>query len=248
MEEYTNSMTLSCGCGVGHGGDDVGATAFGKTEAKLILPIVMETAAFLKRRGVVTYLTRTTNRNSSINTKVALFNSKKVTVCFDGHINAGGGKGAEVCYVPSSSRSKEIAQCVNQAITKYTEQNSRGLKARNDLGMLNYTNMPSFLVECGFIDNEEDLPFITGEKAQEKMGNAIAKGILDYLHVRWVLAYEITTTKDTALKSEPTSKSRTITVMKKNSRLTIYRLSKGGEWGYNGKGWVKLADTTEIES
>lgn len=165
---------------------------------------------------------------------------------FDGHINAGRGKGAEVCYNPISKASKRLALCVNTAIVKHTDQNSRGLKPRNDLGMLNYTSMPCFLVECGFIDNRDDLPLITDKKAQERMGNAIAKGICDYLGVRWV-SYKAIAKKDCKLFAEPSSKSKMAGSAKLGNIMKIYRISAGGSWGYNGKGWIKLKHTRKLK-
>lgn len=80
-------MDLSVGCGVGHGGDDPGACAFGYTEAEIILPIVKHVESFLERRGVKGYLTRTANTNSSINSKVALFINVNILMLKNSQIN-----------------------------------------------------------------------------------------------------------------------------------------------------------------
>ncbi len=46
--------------------------------------------------------------------------------------------------------------------------------------VLDKNNMPSILVECGYINNKKDLTFITDKKNQEKIARNILEGIIKY--------------------------------------------------------------------
>lgn len=57
---------------------------------------------------------------------------------------------------------------------------SRGLKDEADapLSLMEYTNIPTILVEAGFLSNDGDLSYLKSEKNQEAMAKAIADGIV----------------------------------------------------------------------
>ena len=53
------------------------------------------------------------------------------------------------------------------------------------------TNMPSILVECGFLSNPEEERQLVDPNVQGKMAAAIAKGIFDYVGVEEVKEMDI---------------------------------------------------------
>ena len=57
---------------------------------------------------------------------------------------------------------------------------SRGLKeeAAAPLSLIEYTDIPTILVEAGFLSNDSDLSYLKSEKKQDAMAKAIADGIL----------------------------------------------------------------------
>ena len=57
---------------------------------------------------------------------------------------------------------------------------SRGLKDEADapLSLMEYTDIPTILVEAGFLSNDGDLSYLKSEKNQEAMAKAIADGIV----------------------------------------------------------------------
>ena len=175
--------------GIGHGGYDSGAVGNGFKEKDLTLSIGKYCNERLKQYGIETKISRTTDCDSSIKSKVAASNAFKANVCMDIHINAGGGDGSEVYYSHVSSNGKKLAQSIVDA-TLAIRQNTRGIKVRLDkdgtdyYGMIRETDAPAVLVECAFIDNATDIQIINTEAKRKAFGYAIADGVAKYLGVK----------------------------------------------------------------
>lgn len=190
--------------GIGHGGSDSGAVGNGFKEKNLTLSIGKYCNERLKQYGIETKISRTTDINSSINSKVAASNAFKADVCMDIHINAGGGDGSEVYYSHVSSNGKKLAQAIVDA-TLAIRQNTRGIKTRIDddgtdyYGMIRMTDAPAVLVECAFIDNATDIQIINTEAKRKIFGYAIADGVAKYLGVK------LPTAKPSTAVIKPTS-------------------------------------------
>jgi N-acetylmuramoyl-L-alanine amidase len=88
---------------------------------------------------------------------------------FDGRAN-----GTEVLIYNNSSKCKIEANRICENISKLGFKN-RGVKERKDLYMLRHTKMPALLVECCFIDSENDMKiYNVGD-----MARAIVEGIIN---------------------------------------------------------------------
>ena len=188
--------------GIGHGGYDSGAVGNGFKEKDLTLSIGKYCNERLKQYGIETKISRTTDCDSSINSKVAASNAFKADVCMDIHINAGGGDGSEVYYSHVSPNGKKLAQSIVDA-TLAIRQNTRGIKTRVDddgtdyFGMIRMTDAPAVLVECAFIDNATDIQIINTEAKRKVFGYAIADGVAKYLGVKMPTAKPTTASKPT---------------------------------------------------
>ena len=175
--------------GIGHGGYDSGTVGNGFKEKDLTLSIGKYCNERLKQYGIETKISRTTDCDSSIESKVAASNAFKANVCMDIHINAGGGDGSEVYYSHVSPNGKKLAQSIVDA-TLAIRQNTRGIKVRLDkdgtdyYGMIRETDAPAVLVECAFIDNATDIQIINTEAKRKAFGYAIADGVAKYLGVK----------------------------------------------------------------
>ena len=175
--------------GIGHGGSDPGAIGNGFKEKNLTLSIGTYVTRRLKEYGIEVKQSRTTDCDSSINSKVAESNAFGADVCMDIHINAGGGDGSEVYYSHVSPNGKKLAQSIVDA-TLAIRQNTRGIKTRVDddgtdyFGMIRMTDAPAVLVECAFIDNATDIQIINTEAKRKVFGYAIADGVAKYLGVK----------------------------------------------------------------
>ena len=193
--------------GIGHGGSDPGAVANGFKEKDLTLSIGKYCNERLKQYGIETKISRTTDCDSSINSKVSASNAFGADVCMDIHINAGGGDGSEVYYSHASAPGKKLAQSIVDAMSAIG-QNTRGIKTRlsssgNDyFGMIRDTNAPAVLVECAFIDNKTDIQIINTEAKRKVFGYAIADGVAKYLGVKLSTSKPTTPTTNTTAKIE----------------------------------------------
>lgn len=174
---------------VGHGGSDPGAVANGFKEKDLNLIISLACRDELTRHGVSVGMSRT--KDEEDRTVVNECNTFKPDLCVDIHNNAGGGDGAEVYYHYKGGVGKQLAQNVLDSIVAIG-QNSRGIKTKvNSAGKDYYafireTAAPAIIVECAFIDNKKDLQILDTVAEQQKMGVAIAKGILKTLGISYV--------------------------------------------------------------
>ena len=174
--------------GAGHGGSDPGAVANGFKEKDINLTITLACRDELRRNGVEVLMSRTTDKDDTLNDECRRCNTYNPDLAVDIHNNAGGGDGAEVYYHVGGGISKTLAQNVLDEIVKLG-QNSRGIKTKVNpdgtdwLGFVRMTNCPAVLVECAFIDNKADLQAVNTAAKQKAMGVAIAKGILKTLGI-----------------------------------------------------------------
>lgn len=173
--------------GVGHGGSDPGAVKF-LVEKDINLKMALACRDYLKAAGVETKISRETDKDSSINEKVAEANAWGADLALDVHNNAGGGDGAEVyhsvCYGTGAELAKNIL-----AELEAIGQNSRGTKIKKNssgkdyFGFIRSTTMPAVIPECVFVDNADDAAQAdTGEECK-MFGVAIAKGVLKTLGI-----------------------------------------------------------------
>ncbi|WP_242250251.1 N-acetylmuramoyl-L-alanine amidase C-terminal domain-containing protein [Bacillus cereus group sp. BfR-BA-01324] len=96
-------------------------------------------------------------QNAIVGNQVRNINDRPNDVGFAWHNNAYDGKahGVEVlCY---SEKEAPMAARISAEIAKRTGWEDRGAKIRPDIGVIRSSNCPFYLVEAGFIDNEEDM-------------------------------------------------------------------------------------------
>ncbi len=81
-------------------------------------------------------------------------------------------------------QSRTIATYVEEEFTKLGRA-SEGVKQRNNKGIwvLQATNMPSILVETGFICNEEEEDYLNSEKGQNEVAYVVMRAVLGYKHL-----------------------------------------------------------------
>lgn len=176
--------------GVGHGGTDPGAVSNNTKEKDLNLSIALACRDVLVRHGVSVGMSRTKDEDDNISEEIRECNAYQPDLAVDIHNNAGGGDGAETFYHYGGGVSKTLAENVLSEIVKIG-QNSRGAKIRKNANGKDYyafirnTSCPAIIVECAFVDNSTDLEILASEGKREKMGQAIAKGILKTLGIEF---------------------------------------------------------------
>jgi N-acetylmuramoyl-L-alanine amidase len=176
--------------GVGHGGSDPGAVANNTKEKDLNLSIAKACRDVLVRHGVEVKLSRAKDENDPLGEEIRECNAFSPDLAVDIHNNAGGGDGAEAFYHYGGGKSKTLAENILSEVVK-VGQNSRGAKVRKNsqgkdyYGFIRETSAPAVIVECAFVDNAQDLKILATESDRQKVGEAIAKGILKTLGVEY---------------------------------------------------------------
>ena len=172
----------------GHGGSDPGAVANGVKEKDLNLSIALACQAFLQKHGVEVRMSRTKDENDPLSDEIRECNAYAPDLAVSIHNNAGGGDGAEVFHHHGGGKGKTLAENILSEIVK-VGQNSRGAKVRKNssgkdyYGFIRETSAPAVIVECAFVDNAQDVKIIASESDRQKVGQAVAKGILKTLGV-----------------------------------------------------------------
>ena len=174
--------------GVGHGGSDPGAVANNTKEKDLNLSIALACRDVLERHGVEVRMSRTKDENDPLSEEIKECNAYGPDLAVEIHNNAGGGDGGEVFYSHLGGKGKTLAENILAEIVK-VGQNSRGIKTRVNsqgkdyYGFIRQTSCPAVIVECAFVDNATDLKILATEGDRQKMGEAIAKGVLKTMGV-----------------------------------------------------------------
>ncbi len=180
----------------GHGGYDDGSVSDSKVKEKNItLAITLKLGKILEENDVEVVYTRTNDDVSWPSDNVAdllarseIANEAEADYFVSIHLNysevsQNEVQGSEIWVRRSDSESEKLAVNVNKQLEALDGIVSRGLKdeAESPLSVIEYNNMPSILIETGFLSNENDTKYLTNDKNQSEMANAIAQGILETL-------------------------------------------------------------------
>ncbi|PAX49792.1 N-acetylmuramoyl-L-alanine amidase [Brunnivagina elsteri] len=167
----------------GHGGKDSGAPGIGGLlEKDVILPIGKRVAAILEQNGIQAVMTRDSDYFVDLKPRVDLAERINATLFVSIHANSVDGRrdvnGLEVYYYDSGYQLAEaVRTTILQNISTIKDRGTR--KAR--FYVLRKSSMPSILVETGYMTGREDNPRLGNREYQNRMADAIARGILKYL-------------------------------------------------------------------
>lgn len=171
----------------GHGGDDVGAEFNGRYEKDDNLALALLVIEKLDDMGIDAVLTRKTDKFITLEKRCSIANKKKAELFVSLHRNsAEGAKGVEIWIKDDSPEAdRALADSILEKLDEAGISENRGVKAgyaRSDgknYYVNSHTDMPSCLVELGFINSETDNELFD-EKLNE-YAQAIADGIADTL-------------------------------------------------------------------
>ena len=103
---------------------------------------------------------------------VAKCNAHTVDLNISNHLNAGGGTGVEVwCY---NEKTKDIAASICASVSSALGIPNRGVKYSKNLYVLRKTAGSAILVECCFVDNQNDASHWNADKCGDAIASAIA--------------------------------------------------------------------------
>lgn len=104
------------------------------------------------------------------------------------HHNCGGGNGAEALVYRTGGIAEEVGDAILNKIVEAGMSN-RGVKVRQDLYVLKHTAMPAVLVECAFVDSEEDMNNYNCEEVAEKIFEGL-RNVFDFKYANSVKSNE----------------------------------------------------------
>lgn len=90
-------------------------------------------------------------------------------------------RGAQVFFREDSSSSKTLACAIQTAFNEMPETTRKFTALKGDYYVLNCSDYPSVIVECGFLSNPEDEALLISADYQKKVASVIADGALSYL-------------------------------------------------------------------
>ena len=174
----------------GHGGHDPGKVGVNDAlEKDINLQIAQKVKKHLEKNGIQVIMTREDDamedtKLEDMKKRVALINEIKPAITVSIHQNSysdASVKGAQVFYYAGSEVSKEVASLMQEELRKVDTENTRQIKSNSDFYMLKKTEVPTIIVECGFLSNPGEAEKLTSEEYQEEMAQAICSGIMTWL-------------------------------------------------------------------
>lgn len=183
----------------GHGGIDGGVTGVktGVKESELNLKIVKELKTRLEKAGVKTVLTRTTdaglygNATDGFKRRDMLARKKIINGCnadafVSVHINyysSPSRRGAQAFFRENDELCETFAAVMQKNLNTLGGQPRLLSALKGDYYVLNESEPPATLVECGFLSNEEDEALLLSENYRAELAEKISIGILEFLYV-----------------------------------------------------------------
>ncbi|MDQ0207609.1 N-acetylmuramoyl-L-alanine amidase [Alkalicoccobacillus murimartini] len=163
----------------GHGGKDPGAVGNDLYEKTVALAISHKVKNRLEDEGYEVVMTREVDTFVSLENRALKSNEWPADLFVSIHANGyadAAANGIETFYYHGSAQGKQVARSIQHQLVEMTGNRSRGVFAA-DFYVLKHTNMPSVLVETGFVSNEKDATLLKTEEYQEKAAIAIVSGI-----------------------------------------------------------------------
>lgn len=170
----------------GHGGEEEPGCVFGNVyEKELDLEIAKKLQAKLEKEYSRVIMTRTEDVNVYLNERARIANRENADLFVSIHQNAleddDVTNGIETWYNPEKDKESEIlAQNIQDNIIESTGANDLGIKESDGLIVTKKTEMPSCLVETGFLSSTEEREKLTDEEYQNKIVEGIYNGIKEY--------------------------------------------------------------------
>lgn len=183
----------------GHGGEDGGATTDdGISEADINLKITLKVQNLLEQSGATVILTRsdenaiydidkTTLREkkvSDIKNRVKIGNESTADIFVSIHLNKIPQEqywGWQTFFKEENEDSRKLAQNIQQSLNESIQkENKRESLKIKDVYIIEHVEIPTAIVECGFLSNSEEKKLLLTNEYQDKLAWGIYVGIMNY--------------------------------------------------------------------
>ena len=183
----------------GHGGEDGGAVSSnGVSEAQINLSIALKIQKLLEQSGATVILTRSDDnaiydidsktlrqkKNSDLKNRVKIGNTSTADLFISIHLNKieqSQYYGWQTFFKDGNEQGKKLATCIqnnlNESIQK---ENKRTPLKISNIYIIKNVEIPTTIVECGFLSNPEEEKQLQTDEYQNKLAWGIYNGIMDY--------------------------------------------------------------------
>ena len=206
QEEYISTVSLPISGKIivvdaGHGIPDEGAeSSNGTTEAQTNLKIALKLQNLLEQSGCTVILTRSDEnaiydldsktlrekKISDIRNRVKIGNESQADVFVSIHLNKipqSQYDGWQTFYKEGNQEGAKLAKSIqsslNEAIQK---ENNRIAKTIDNVYIIKHVEIPTTIVECGFLSNPEEEKLLLEDEYQNKLAWGIYNGIINYFY------------------------------------------------------------------
>lgn len=181
----------------GHGGADPGMIGIGGLEEKGInLAVSMKLKEALENQGFTVVMTRQEDkglyeegtRNKKVQdmqNRIEIMEKAKPILAVSIHQNSyteESVKGPQVFYYETSAEGQKLAVNIQSALnTELSTERPRKEKGNTSYFLLKKSPCVLNIVECGFLTNKKEAELLQTEEYQQKIVEAVAKGIVQYM-------------------------------------------------------------------
>lgn len=170
----------------GHGGEDEGCSRDDVLEKDLNLQIAYLLKDSLEAIGFQVMLTREGDEQVSLEKRVELANNAQGSLLISIHQNASEDQtvhGAETWYCDNDAeKSERLAKLMQQYVVLYTKAKDRGIVESDTLYVIRECNMPSCLVEVGFLSNTQEREKLISQEYIKKLVQGMTDAVELYFH------------------------------------------------------------------
>lgn len=184
----------------GHGLPDEGASGFnGTSEQAINLSITLKLQKIIEQSGAKVILTRSDEngiyskdaksiRNKKVSdskNRIEIINNSYGNILVSIHLNkfTGSSKynGWQCFYQNSNGDSKTLANLIQESLNdNISKDNKRNIMPIESVYLMQHSKIPSVIVECGFLSNEEECLKLKQDDYQNKLAWGIFIGIQKY--------------------------------------------------------------------
>ncbi len=184
----------------GHGGFDGGAVANGLLEKDVNLDVALRVREYLEQSGNVVILTRDEDVSTALEGKTGISAKKSDLVERKNYVDSGDAdifvsihmnkfpqsqyKGAQVFYSAFPEDSKRLGEEIQRGLKDVLQDDNQRVAKKIDGGvfLLKNTQVPSVIVECGFLSNPQEAEFLKKDEYRQKLAWGIHLGIIRFFN------------------------------------------------------------------
>ena len=177
----------------GHGGEDGGAVSNnGISEAEINLKIALKLQQLLEQSGSNVVLTRSDNnaiydidkKTLDIRNRVRIGNNSSADIFVSIHLNKipeNQYYGWQTFFKDGNEDGKRLANCIQNNLNETIQkENKRTPLIINNVYVIKHVEIPTVIVECGFLSNPEEERQLQQEEYQTKLAWGIYNGIMEF--------------------------------------------------------------------